>query len=690
MNHSKISTQHQQKKAYVYVRQSTLSQVMHHQESTKRQYALKDKAMSLGWPPNQIRILDHDLGMSGSRSDQREDFKTLLADVSLGEVGAVLALEASRLARSNTDWHRLIELCSLTDTLIIDEDGIYDPADFNDSLILGLKGTMSAAELHFLKGRMQGGKLNKAERGELRFPLPVGLCWEDAGSIVLDADMEVQNAVRLVFQLFDETGSAYGVAQRFASDNLEFPKRTYGGVWNGKLTWKRLTSSRVLGVIKNPAYAGVYVFGRFRCVKEILQEGRVRQRVKEMPRSSWLVEIQDHHEGYLSWDQYLNNLDQLERNRTQRPDTILPQSAREGLAILQGMLMCNRCGRRLTVRYRGNGGINPRYECVWMKRQGQISKSCMSMRCGPLDEGLTQRLLEVFNTEHLQLALAAQDELTKRESSIHRQWQMRLERAEYEATMAQRRFEQVDPDNRLVASSLEKRWNAALQRVDEVQSQIEEFGRRQSRTFTPEQRQRIVDLARDFPRLWKSSATTSKDRKRMLRLLVDDITVERDEGSNVTLHVRWSGGACDDIAIVLPNPGPIADRFRYPQERIDEVRLLATSHSDHEIADVLNQSGKQSSRGRPFTKAMIKWIRFKHRIPAANLKRPGELTVREVADRFGVRLSVVYYWIEHQIVTTRQTSPGRSHWIQVTPDKERELTEWVQCSTKINKTTKTD
>ena len=227
-----------------------------------------------------------------------------------------------------------------------------------------------------------------------------------------------------MFQFFDETGSAYGVAQRFATDNLKFPKRTYGGVWNGKLTWKRLTSSRVLSIIKNPAYAGVYVFGRFRCVKEILQEGRVRQRVKEMPRSSWLVEIQDHHEGYLSWDQYLNNLDQLERNRTQRPDTILPQSAREGLALLQGILMCNRCGRRLTVRYRGNGGINPRYECAWMKRQGQTSKSCMSMRCEPLDEALTQRLLEVFNTEHLQLALAAQDELTKRESSIHRQWQM--------------------------------------------------------------------------------------------------------------------------------------------------------------------------------------------------------------------------------------------------------------------------
>jgi DNA invertase Pin-like site-specific DNA recombinase len=574
--HSKVSDQHQQKKAYVYVRQSTLSQVMHHQESTSRQYALKDKALSLGWMPNRIRVLDRDLGMSGSRSDNREDFKTLLADVSLGEVGAVLALEASRLARSNTDWYRLIELCSLTGTLILDEDGIYDPADFNDALLLGIKGTMSAAELHFLRGRLQGGKRNKAERGELRFPLPVGLCWEDGGTIVLDPDLEVQNAVRLVFHFFEETGSAYGVAHRFANENLKFPKRSYGGVWAGKLIWGHLTDDRVRNIIKNPAYAGVYTFGRFRCVKEILQDGHVRQRVKEMPRESWLVEIQDHHEGYLSWDQHLVNLDQLQRNRTHFPDTILPRSAREGLAMLQGLLICSQCGRRLTVRYRGNGGIYPTYDCNWMKRQGR-SKSCMSISCTPLDEALAERLLEIFDTDHLQLALAAQEELAEREGTIHRQWQMRLDRAGYEANLAQRRYEQVDPENRLVASSLEQRWNVALQQVDEVQRQMEEFGRRQTRTFTPEQRERILALARDFPRLWKSSATTSKDRKRMLRLLVEDITVERNEGSKVTLHVRWAGGACEDISIELP--ARMCDRLRYPKELIDEVRRLATIQS---------------------------------------------------------------------------------------------------------------
>lgn len=684
--HSKISEQHLQRNAYVYIRQSTMGQVMHHQESTSRQYALKDKALSLGWPSNKIRVLDRDLGMSGSRSDNREDFKTILADVSLGQVGAVLALEASRLARSNADWHRLIEICSLTSTLILDEDGIYDPSDFNDSLLLGMKGTMSAAELHFLRGRLYGGKRNKAERGELRFPLPVGLCWEEGSSIVLDPDLEVQNAVRLVFHFFEETGSAYGVAQRFAGGGLKFPKRAYGGAWDGKLIWGHLTDSRVLSVIKNPAYAGAYVFGRFQYVKDILQDGNIRQRVKQMPRDSWFVEIQDHHEGYLTWAQHLGNLDQLQRNRTKRPENVLPQSAREGLALLQGLAICSQCGRRLTVRYQGNGGINPTYECNWTKRQGRSKKACMSVSCSPLDEALTTRLLETLDTDGLQLSLAAQDELTQREGAIRRQWEMRLERAEYEANLAHRRYEQVDPENRLVASSLEQRWNAALQKADEVQRQMDEFGRRQTRTFTPEQRGRILDLARNLPRLWQSSTTSSKDRKRMLRLLVEDITVERHKGSNATLHVRWAGGACEDISLELP--ARMCDRLRYPQELIDEVRQLAVSLRDEEIADVLNKSGKKSSHGRDFNKSMIEWIRFKHKIPAVNLKRSSELTVGEVANRFGVNPGVVHYWIEHDVLATRQRKPGRPHWITLTPEKERELTEWVQRSKRIKRTAK--
>src|SRR5438552_6065414 len=315
-----IGAEHRSRPAYVYVRQSTLAQVRHNQGSTERQYALRDKAVALGWTPPTIRTLDRDLGVSGAQTAGREDFKTLVADVSMGQVGAVFALEASRLARSNLDWHRLLQLCALTETLVIDEDGCYDPADFNDGLLLGLKGAMAQAELHFIRARLQGGKLNKAKKGALRFPLAVGLGYDALNNLVLDADAEVRGAVQTLFTVFRETGSAYGVVQRFGEQGLLFPKRAYGGAWAGKLLWGRLTEGRVRGVLRNPAYAGVYAFGRYRCVKEVLADGEIRSRVKEMPRSSWLVCIQDHHPGYITFEEYLRNLETLERNRTNTDD----------------------------------------------------------------------------------------------------------------------------------------------------------------------------------------------------------------------------------------------------------------------------------------------------------------------------------------------------------------------------------
>lgn len=680
----KITSQHLQKAACVYIRQSTMSQVLHHQESTCRQYALQDKALALGWSERQIRVLDRDLGQSGSQSQNREDFKRLLADVSLGEVGAVLALEASRLARSNIDWHRLIELCSLTGTLLLDEDGCYDPADFNDALLLGLKGTMSAAELHFLRGRLQGGKRNKAQRGQLRFPLPVGLCWNDEGQVVLDPDAEVQGAVRLIFQSFRQTGSAYGVVHQFAEHGLKFPKRAYGGVWNGKLIWGQLTDSRVLSILKNPAYAGVYVFGRFRCVKYILQDGLIRQRIQRMPRDSWLVEIQNHHEGYLLWEEYLANQDQLQRNLTQRPETTLSGPARDGLALLHGLLYCGKCGRRLTVRYRGNGGIYPVYECNWLKREGRAKRACLALPCPVLDQAVVARVLEVMSSQSLQLALASHDELEQRDESLTRQWRMRLERAKYEADLAQRRYEQVDPAQRLVAAALERRWNEALQRVEETHQQMQEFQRCETRTFTPEQREQIRGLAADFPRLWKSNSTAAKDRKRMLRLLLEDITVERHtELRQAILHVRWSGGALEDLVAELP--AKIADRLRNPTELVEQVRQLAATRTDAEIAVQLNGMGQTSARGKAFTGPMIAWIRYKHAIPAPRRQRPNELTVAQVAAKFGVSHHVVYYWLDRGVLAARQEQPNHPYWITITPQQERDLIRWVQQSKRIQR-----
>lgn len=360
---SKIQPYHKEKTAYVYLRQSTMGQVRFHQESTERQYALKDRALDLGWMPENIRVLDGDLGMSGTQSTTREDFKTLVADVSMEKAGAIFALEASRFSRSNTDWHRLLELCALTSTLIIDEDGCYDPADFNDQLLLGLKGTMSQAELHFIRARLQGGKLNKAKKGLLRFPLPVGFCYDDEDNIVFDPDEEVRNAVKLIFSLFKELGSAYEVIHKFASLNLKFPKRAYGGVWKGKLMWGYLRHTRVLNILKNPSYAGVYVFGRYRYIKKISPNGGIQYKIIKTPMADWKVKIMDHHEGYITWDEFLKNKAILKKNQTNGEENLLSAVAREGKALLQGLLLCSKCGRRLSTRYKGNGGIYPTYEC---------------------------------------------------------------------------------------------------------------------------------------------------------------------------------------------------------------------------------------------------------------------------------------------------------------------------------------
>src|SRR5438309_11866829 len=337
---SKITEQHRSRPAYIYVRQSTNAQVLHHQESTERQYDLRPMALELGWSESAIRTLDRDLGMTGTEMTRREDFKTLVADVSMGQVGAVFALEVSRLARSNLDWHRLLELCALTGTLVIDEDGCYDPSDFNDGLLLGLKGTMAQAELHFLRARLLGGKLNKARKGELRFPLPVGYCYDEQAGIIPDPDEEVRGAVELVFRLFRQTGSAYTVVQRFFESGLRFPKRAYGGAWDGQLLWGRLTHSRVLSILKNPCYAGMYVFGRYQYRRQITAAGEVRKRTQAVARPEWRVSIKEHHEGYICLEEYEKNAERLEKNRTNGEETMLSGPAREGLALLQGLLLC--------------------------------------------------------------------------------------------------------------------------------------------------------------------------------------------------------------------------------------------------------------------------------------------------------------------------------------------------------------
>jgi len=681
---NKVQNVHLEKPAYVYIRQSTMGQVRHHRESTERQYALKNKALELGWAAGTIRILDGDLGISGAQITGREDFKALVADVSMRKVGAVFALEASRLARSCTDWHRLLELCAFTDTLIIDEDGCYNPADFNDQLLLGLKGTMSQAELHFLRARLLGGKLNKAKKGDLKTPLPVGLVYDDVGRTVLDPDDEVRHAVRMLFSSFRETGSGYGVVHAFAKKGFRFPKRAYGGAWDGRLVWGRLAESRVFGVLKNPAYAGVYVFGRYQSVKEMAADGTIRTRSATVPRSDWRVTIKDHHEAYISWDEYIHNQTILERNRTNGEETLVSGPAREGKALLQGILVCGNCGRRLTVRYKGNNGLYPTYECNWRRREGLSASSCMHIRCDLIDGPVSHRVLAVIEPKQIDIAMKALEELERRDKAVDRQWRMRIERAEYEAQLAQRRYESVDPGNRLVAASLEQRWNDTLLNVKETQNDFAEHQRKEHIIATPEQKAQLRSLARDLPRLWKSPTTQAKDRKRILRLLIKDITVKKlPEPKRIMLHLRWHGGACEDIPIkLLPN---IADRLRYSKEVIDKVRGLAKTLTDAQIAAELNRQGLLSAKGKTFTGSMISWIRYRYAITALNLKRPEELTVKQVAKKFAVSTHVVYYWIARKVVNARRINQGMAYWITIDSQKEQELIEWVRNSSKIKK-----
>lgn len=680
MTDNKIQYQHTTKPAYIYLRQSTMGQVRFNQESTQRQYALQNKAQQMGWQQNAIKILDGDLGQSGSQSSQREDFKLLVADVSMGKVGAVFALEASRLSRSCTDWHRLLELCALTETLIIDEDGCYNPADFNDQLLLGLKGTMSQAELHFIRARLQGGKTNKAKKGELKFPLPVGFCYDNDDRIIFDADEQVRSTIQLLFNVFKETGSAYGVVHYFRKQKLLFPKRAYGGIWKGNVIWGALTHSRAIAILKNPSYTGAYVYGHYRYQRKLTSTGQLKTTMVCLPMEEWNIIIKDHHEAYLSWEEYLINQEILKNNRTNEKENMLPTAAREGLALLQGLLICNCCGYRLTVRYKGNGGIHPTYECNWKKRNGVDTKSCFSVRGDLIDQAVTQKVLETIKPEQINIAIKAFEELEQRERTLHRQWRMKVERADYEAQLAQRRYEEVDPSNRLVAATLEKRWNETLNTLDEIRLQYDEYQKKNMLSITKQQKNKILTLTKDLPRLWNSPSTCAKDRKRILRLFVKDITVEKNSHKRIIiLHIRWHGGATEHLEIPLPQKSH--DKWRHSQELIDTVRQLSNTMTDEQIVDKFNQEGLKTNKGNQFTINSIQWLRYKHQIPSVRLQRPGELSIKQVAKKFNISHHVVRYWIDRHVIDARKI--GSKLWISISTKKEAELKTLVESSTKI-------
>jgi DNA invertase Pin-like site-specific DNA recombinase len=631
--------------AIVYVRQSSLAQVYGHTESTARQYALADEATRLGWEASRIVVIDADLGISGRTASVRAGFRELVGRVCVGEVGAIFGLEVSRLARSSADLQRLLELCSLSDTLIIDSDGTYDLAQFNDRLLLGLKGTMSEAELHLLAGRLHGAKQAAAGRGALRFPLPVGYVYDEARATVLDPDEEIQTAVRDVFAAFTAMGSAYGVVGAFAE--RRFPRRAYGGAWAGEIRWGRLTHGRVLGILANPAYAGAYVFGRYRSRRTLRPDGTIRTQLIRLPLPEWAVLIRDHHPGYIGWEMYLANRERVAAHCTHhgaRPE-------REGRALCQGIVRCGSCGRGMTTTYPAG---KPAYDCSRTRSDHTKTPGCRSVLAAMVDEVVAHRLLQVVAPEEIALALAAADEVADRQARSRRALELRVERARYDAARAERAFHQCDPDHRLVARSLEQRWETQLKELAEAERELA----CDTRKSPMPPRTEIEALARDLPRLWGAPTTSAKDRKRLVRSLVADVTLRSEPaGARLRIGIRWRSGAVEEV--VTHRWKSAVESRRTSADVVALVARLAPERTDAEIADALNAEGRTTGTRRPFDVEAVRWVRFVHRIRSRPLLAPGELTVEQVAAHLGISAGAVYYWIDHGQLGARRGPAGR-------------------------------
>jgi len=599
--HSKVQARHLKRNAYLYVRQSTLRQVFENTESTQRQYGLRSRAVALGWKLDQVVVIDSDLGQSGASAVDRQGFQRLVTEVSLGRAGIVMGLEVSRLARNSTDWHRLLEICALADTLILDEDGVYDPAHFNDRLLLGLKGTMSEAELHVLRARLRGGILNKARRGELAMRLPIGFVYDPAGHVRLDPDARIQESIRQLFRTFRRTGSATATVKAFRAQGLQFPRRIYGGPRRGDVLWTELDHSRALWVLHHPRYAGAFCFGRSRQRKH--PDGH--HVFVRLPPEEWTALIHDAHEAYVTWEEFEQNLQLLRDNAHAQGAERERGAPREGPALLQGLAVCAICGERMTVRYHAHRGRRvPDYLC---QRQGiaHAQPVCQQIHGGALDEVIGRLLVERVTPVTLELALAVQQELESRSEQSDRLRRQEVERARYHSDLARRRYMQVDPDNRLVVDSLEAEWNEALRALAQAQEHYEKQRQADHAGLDDPQRASILALARDFPRLWNDPHTCARERKRMARLLIADVTLLK--GAELTVQVRFNGGATHTLRVPLPKPAWLLRQT--PPSVVVAINALLDDHTDGETAELLNSRGIISGAGQRFHRTMVARIR---------------------------------------------------------------------------------
>jgi DNA invertase Pin-like site-specific DNA recombinase len=623
--HQKVKAAHLKRNAYLYIRQSTLRQVFENSESTKRQYALRQKAVALGWPEDRIIVIDTDLGQSGASAADRQGFQRLVTEVSLGRAGIVLGLEVSRLARNSTDWHRLLEICALTDALILDEDGVYDPAHFNDRLLLGLKGTMSEAELHVLRARLQGGILNKARRGELVIQPPVGLIYNSEGRLGLDPDKQVEDALRLLFDTFRRTGSAMATVRTFQRQGLLFPRRVHTGPQKGDLVWGVLGHSQVLRILHNPRYAGAFVYGRSHTRKTV--DGGFQ--IIRLPKEEWETLIPGAHTGYVSWEDYEQNQKRLHESSQAIGADRRKSPAREGPALLQGLILCGRCGERMTVRYHSREGrLWPEYLC---QRDGieHAQPLCQRIPGAGIDQAVGQLLVEAVSPVALDVALTVQQELQCRIQEADRLRQKQVERAQYEADLARRRYLRVDPDNRLVADSLEAEWNSKLRTLSETQQERERQREQDRKILSEPQRAAILALATNFPELWRDPNTPDRERKRMIRLLLEDITLLRSE--QITLHIRFKGGAAKTLT--LPLPLNSWQQRQTSPDVVKEIDQLFDHHTYSQVAAILNERGMTSGEGKAFTSRILARIQRTYALMPRydRLRNAGMLTVEEMA-----------------------------------------------------------
>jgi DNA invertase Pin-like site-specific DNA recombinase len=644
--HQKITPQHLKRAALLYVRQSTMRQVFENTESTKRQYALRDRAVTLGWPRDEIVVVDGDLGHTATAAGDREGFERVVTEVGMGRVGIVLGLEVSRLARNSSDWHRLLEICALADTLILDEDGVYNPKEFNDRLLLGLKGQMSEAEIYVMKARLHGGILSKALRGELQVPLPTGLVYDTQNRVQLDPDKQVQESFTFLFTTFERTGSATATMKAFRSNELLFPRRVRKGPQKGGLIWEPLHHQRVLQVVHNPRYAGAFVWGRRKGRR--LPNGHTA--VKFVAQDEWISLVPGAHAGYITWKQYQANQQRLLENAKAHGDDRRQSPPREGPALLQGLVLCGRCGDRMNVRYsmHHDGQQVPTYLCD--RDHTQVgARTCQSLPGASLDEAIGTLLVEMVTPLALEVALSVQDEIQSHLAEASRLRKMQVERAQYEADLARQRFMNVDPNHRLVADGLEADWNAKLRALQDAQERCNRENAADRAPITAEQRARVLALSTDFPRLWRDPQTPPRERKRMIRLLIEDVTVNRGEA--ITAHVRFRGGSTRTLT--LPIPLRAWELKKTSPAVMAEVDALLETHTPGRIATILNQKGHRSGDGRLFTRKMVfDLVKDNKALKGCyeRLRNRGFLTQEEMAERLGITPGTVRTWARHGLL----------------------------------------